>query len=116
MRSASLEDGVKKRGEEKSPHGKAAPGWPYTTHWTDQAGEGSFRDREGEEGGCKPTCLPFRISEQASAGGHGHILLPSPQPLMRDVGGAESQAAGWGREGSWAETRAARRAAEPGEG
>lgn len=101
VHSAASQDGGKKRGEEK-----AAPGWPHRTHWTDRATEGSSGDREGgaRERVYKPTWLSFRISKQASAGGHRHIQLPSTQPLMRDVGGGGEAAEGWSGEGSCAET------------
>lgn len=37
--------------------------------------------------GVSQRAFPSESGVQASAGGHGHILLPSTQPLMRDVGG-----------------------------
>lgn len=85
VQSASSEDGGKKRAEERGN----AERQPQAGHPGHAHGPGpARRGREGEEGGWTPTCLPCRISEQASAGGHHHIPLPCTQPLMRAVGGA----------------------------
>ena len=65
-------------------------------------GGGGERERKREREN-KTMWLSFRISKQASAGGHRHIQLPSTQPLMRDVGGGGDAEEGWSREGSCAE-------------
>lgn len=72
-------------------------------------------ETEGEEGEHKPMCLPVRISEQASAGGHCHIhyLLPA---FNEDCRRGREARGRQGREGSWAETEAAQCGPEPGEG
>lgn len=59
--------------------------------------------------------LPFRISEQASAGDHRHIhyLLPA---FNEGFGRGREAGSKQGREGSRAEMEAAGRGAEPGEG
>lgn len=61
-------------------------------------------------------CLPFRISEQASAGGHCHILLPTPQPLMRATGGAGRLAQAGEEKAAGQRSVLAQHGAEPGEG
>lgn len=101
----------KARGKEGKQEG--GPGWPHRAHWT---GQGRESGTEGEVGGCEPMCLPCRISTQASAGGHRHILLPSTGPLMRDVGGGGEAGRRLGREGSCAESCAGPGGREQGEG
>lgn len=95
--STSSEDGVKEKREAKREKVEGSP--RLATQGTpDRLGWRRKLQRWGGRCWGEPTCLPFRISEQASAGGHRRRLLPSTQPLMRDLGREGEAAEGWGWE------------------